>query len=67
MVAGTRRKGIKLMKQEKLTINGKVFDDCPKCKGESSMFAVAALKWGKVAKWQHFARCEMCGYETAVK
>jgi len=35
--------------------------------GEGTMFAVADLKWGKVAKWQHFARCEMCGFETEVK
>jgi hypothetical protein len=56
-----------MTKMERLTINGKPFDDCPKCKGEGTMFAVADLKWGKVAKWQHFARCQMCSYETAVK
>ena len=55
------------MKPEKLTINGKTFDDCPKCEGESTMFGVSDLKWGKVSKWKHFARCQMCGYETAVK
>jgi DnaJ-class molecular chaperone len=56
-----------MTKMERLTINGKVFDDCPKCKGEGTMFAVSHLKWGKVAKWQHFARCQMCNFETAVK
>jgi DnaJ-class molecular chaperone len=55
------------MKMERITVKGKPLEDCQKCEGEGTMFAVADLKWGKVAKWQHFARCEMCGFETAVK
>jgi predicted RNA-binding Zn-ribbon protein involved in translation (DUF1610 family) len=44
-----------------------IITDCPKCQGEATMYGVSAMKWGKVNKWQHFYRCEMCGYETAVK
>ena len=41
--------------------------NCPKCKGENSMVSSSILKWGKVAKWQHILRCELCGHETNVK
>lgn len=55
------------MKQTKLTVNGNVVPDiCPKCKEENTMYAVSDLKWGKVNKWQHFSRCQLCGYETKV-
>ena len=54
--------------ETKLFINGEavpVF--CPKCNGENSLYAVSAMKWGKVNKWQHFSKCELCTYESKVK
>ena len=44
-----------------------LLDNCPKCQSENSMLSVTALKWGKVAKWQHFKECQACGYETKAK
>jgi len=44
-----------------------LLNNCPKCESENSMVQVTALKWGKIAKWQHFEECQACGYETKVK
>lgn len=55
-------------KMAKITVNNEVVPEtCPKCQGENSMYGVSAMKWGKVNKWQHFYRCELCNYETKVK
>lgn len=49
--------------------NNKVIDVCPKCGNEGSMIAVSDMLFslGQPAKWRHFARCEICQYETKAK
>ena len=54
-------------KMAKITVSGQEVKECPKCKTDDSMYAVTELKWGKQDAWQHFARCESCGYETRAK
>ena len=54
-------------KLAKITLGGKPLGDCPKCKGEDSLFVSSILKWGKVAKWQYVPMCSACNYEGKVQ